>query len=94
MSVNGPDQTPLAEVLAYGGCPRCKGRSVARPGMTWWGSNIGPRLLNHAECQSCGYWFNWKTGEPNAVPVVLFLAVIAMIVGSALLYMLTRKHPF
>lgn len=58
----------------YGGtCPRCGSPHLVRPSFTWWGGLIGPKLLNHTDCGSCGLGFNAKTGTSNATAIGIYL---------------------
>jgi hypothetical protein len=43
---------------------------------TWWGGVLGPKLLKHVKCQTCGYAFNGKTGKDNTKGIVIYFAVI------------------
>jgi hypothetical protein len=62
-------------------CPKCGNeRQPKRPSFTWWGGVLGPKLLNHAICSSCGTGFNAKTGKSNTGPIVAYTAVILFIV--------------
>jgi transposase-like protein len=63
-------------------CPKCKGTNVHRPGFTWWGGAIGPRLLSHAVCRGCGFGFNWKTGRSNTNGIIIYTVVILVVVGA------------
>ncbi len=57
-------------------CPRCKSTSVHRPGFTWWGGAIGPRLLSHAVCKQCGFGYNYKTGKSNSTAIGVYFGVV------------------
>jgi len=61
-------------------CPRCRGPNVVKPTFTFWGGILGPKLLSHAVCQSCGFGFNWKTGKSNTTGIIIYYAVIIGIV--------------
>jgi len=65
-------------------CPKCKSTNVHRPGFTWWGGAIGPRILSHAVCRSCGFGFNWKTGQSNTTGIVIY-SVLIFAIGIAIL---------
>lgn len=71
-------------------CPRCNGTNVVRPGYTWWGGAIGPRLLSHVKCKGCGKGYNGKTGGSNTMGIVLYQVVCLVIAGVAF-YLLQRK---
>jgi uncharacterized protein (DUF983 family) len=68
-------------------CPKCKSNAVHRPGFTWWGGAVGPRLLSHAVCKACGYSYNWKTGQSNNGPIAIYIVIVSVIaigIGIAL----------
>ncbi len=60
-----------------------------RPGYTWWGGAIGPRLLSHVKCQGCGKGYNGKTGASNTMAIVLY-QVVAFVIAAIALYLLQR----
>lgn len=49
-------------------------------GFTWWGGFIGPRILSHVKCNSCGEQFNGKTGKSNTVGIIIYTVVVLGIV--------------
>jgi transposase-like protein len=69
----------------YVSCPQCGCSDIEKVSWTIWGGAIGPRLLNHAKCKSCGKTYNGKTGESNTLRIVLYnvalLAIAALIVA-------------
>ncbi|MEO8041040.1 MAG: hypothetical protein ABI646_00400 [Acidobacteriota bacterium] len=38
----------------YVPCPKCGG-PAAKLKFTWWGGILGPKMLTHVKCTSCGY---------------------------------------
>jgi hypothetical protein len=48
---------------------------VSKPGFTWWGGILGPKLLNHHVCGACGFGFNGSTGKSNSTAIGIYLAV-------------------
>ena len=67
-------------------CPKCGSTDIKKVGYTWWGGALGPKLLNHVKCNSCGATFNGKTGESNTLKILLYnLAVIIIVI---MLYLL------
>jgi hypothetical protein len=40
---------------------------------------LGPKIFNHAICSNCGTGYNAKSGKPNLVPIVLYVAVTAVL---------------
>jgi hypothetical protein len=65
---------PPPGTLAEGACPRCRSANVYKPGFTFWGGVLGPKLLNHTVCRACGYGFNGKTGRSNSTRIAVYLA--------------------
>jgi hypothetical protein len=63
-----------------GACPRCNGGPLTKPSFTWWGGLLGPKLLNHTVCASCGFAFNGKTGKSNNAAIAIYMGVIFGIV--------------
>jgi hypothetical protein len=80
-----PQPPPLSPgsppVLPYGGlrCPQCGQVGATKVGFTWWGGVLGPKLLNHVKCTSCGCGFNGKTGQSNTAGIVIYTVVLAAI---------------
>ena len=72
------------------GCPRCCCPYAQPVSFTWWGGLLGPKLLHHVRCTSCGFGYNSKTGRPNTVGIVLYTivsAVLGIAVFAAFLWM-------
>jgi len=70
-------------------CPRCRLDVEPRPvGFTWWGGLVGPRLLSHVECPSCGARFNGKSGQDNTSGIVLYCLILGALVAAFVIYML------
>lgn len=58
-------------------CPYCQQTYPPTPvGFTWWGGLIGPRLLHHARCPSCGKNYNSRTGRPNTTAIAVYISVV------------------
>ncbi len=62
------------------GCPRCGSPHVRQPGFTWWGGLIGPKILSHTICASCGLGFNGKTGKSNNTAIAIYMGVAVALV--------------
>lgn len=62
-------------------CPRCESHSVRKVPHTWWGGALGPALLTHVRCQSCGTAYNGKTGRSNSSAIAVYLGVATALVG-------------
>lgn len=70
-------------------CPKCKNdKDPKRPGFTWWGGVLGPKLLNHAICANCGTGYNAKSGKSNLGPVILYQVITCLIAIALLLVVL------
>ena len=44
---------------------------------------IGPRMLSHVKCQSCGTAYNGKTGQSNTTGIVIY-SVVLFAIGIAI----------
>ncbi len=60
-------------------CPSCRSGNVERPGFTWWGGALGPRVLSHVKCHDCGHTYNGKTGQSNTTGIVIYSVVVGTI---------------
>ena len=49
-------------MINFASCPQCKDTNAQLVKFTWWGGVLGPKLLSHVKCQSCGKKYNGKTG--------------------------------
>lgn len=76
----------------YKPCPRCGGHRAERILWTPWGSFYGPALFTHVRCLKCNYKYNGKTGRPNTIAAIVFVAVpllgIVAILGGLALYVM------
>ena len=63
----------------YVPCPKCGGASE-RLKFTWWGGVLGPRILSHVKCASCGHKFNGKSGKDNTTGIIIYSAIVAIVV--------------
>lgn len=41
---------------------------------------IGPKILKHVKCGSCGAKYNGKTGKDNTVGIVIYTLVVSVVV--------------
>jgi hypothetical protein len=74
-----PPQAPITGGPVAAGedtCPSCRGNNVRKPGFTWWGGALGPRMLNHRICNSCGFGYNAKTGKSNTTAIIVYQVVL------------------
>ena len=74
----------------YKPCPKCAATNAAKVGFTWWGGALGPSLLTHVKCPSCGTTYNGKTGQPNTAGIVIY-SVVTGILAFVIVAMLTRR---
>jgi hypothetical protein len=64
------------------GCPFCGSGHVSKAGFTWWGGILGPIILNHHNCHSCGQSFNGRTGKSNNTAIAIYFGVVfAIVIG-------------
>jgi hypothetical protein len=63
-------------------CPHCHQNQYppSSVGFTWWGGILGPKILNHVRCPSCGQCYNEKTGQPNTSAIAIYMIVVGVIV--------------
>jgi len=46
---------------------------------TWWGGLLGPKLLTHVKCGSCGHKYNGKSGKDNTAGIAIYFGVMFVI---------------
>jgi hypothetical protein len=61
-------------------CPKCGDPRSKPVSFTWWGGVIGPKILSHVKCLSCGSAYNGKTGRYNTTGIVIYTLVVLGIV--------------
>lgn len=66
-------------VTNYAPCPKCGAPNPKQLNFTWWGGALGPKMLTHVKCQSCGHKYNGKTGKDNTTGIVIYFAVVGLI---------------
>jgi hypothetical protein len=79
-----PPKAPVAPnvpvaLISGDQCPQCQSNNVRKPGFTWWGGAIGPRIFNHRICNACGFGYNAKTGKSNTTAIIIYQAVLLAI---------------
>jgi transposase-like protein len=57
-------------------CPQCHNTTAQRLNFTWWGGVLGPKLLSHVKCQSCGKTYNGKTGKDNTTNIIIYSVIV------------------
>jgi len=60
-------------------CPNCRQSNARQLSFTWWGGALGPKLLTHVKCESCGTKYNGKTGRDNTSGIAIYFAVVGVI---------------
>jgi len=70
----------------YVPCPKCGGASE-RLKFTWWGGVLGPKILSHVKCGSCGHKYNGKSGKDNTTGIVIYSAVVAVLIFGLMVVM-------
>lgn len=61
-------------------CPKCSNPNAEQLKFTWWGGVIGPKILKHVKCQSCGAKYNGKTGKDNTTSIIIYMVVVSVVV--------------
>ena len=64
--------------MDYAQCPQCGTSQATMINFTWWGGALGPRLLTHVKCQSCGKTYNGKTGRDNTNGIVIYSVIVGL----------------
>ncbi len=70
----------LNEFTNENGCPKCGSKILTKVRYTWWGGILGPRLMHHTKCETCGYRFNGKTGKSNTTPIIIYTVATFVII--------------
>lgn len=86
-----PQVTPPAPQIPSGGelfapCYKCRSPYANRINWTLWGGVIGPWLLTHVRCATCGTVYNGKSGQSNTTNIVLYFVItfgVAIMIGLA-----------
>lgn len=94
--MNNPYQAPQAQggpgsIGGGEGCPRCNAQNVVAPRFTWWGGALGPKVLNHRVCKSCGFGFNAKTRQSNTTGIVIY-SLIASAIAFTAVWLVTQSR--
>lgn len=63
----------------YAQCPQCGANSAEKLRFTWWGGVLGPKILTHVKCVSCGKKYNGKTGKDNTTGIVIYSVIVGVI---------------
>ncbi len=70
-------------MVEYVPCPNCSATKSKLVGFTWWGGILGPKILTHVKCPSCGTAYNGKTGQSNTTGIVIY-TLVAMFIAFLL----------
>ena len=63
----------------YAPCPQCNNSNAQKLNFTWWGGAIGPRILTHVKCNTCGKKYNGKTGGDNTTNIIIYSVVVGVV---------------
>ena len=63
----------------YAPCPNCRQSAAEQLKFRWWGGLIGPKILTHVKCQSCGKQYNGKTGNDNTNGIIIYCVIVGVI---------------
>ena len=61
--------------VQYAPCPNCGQSTAKKVSYTLWGGALGPALMTHVKCESCGTQYNGKTGKSNQQNIILYFVV-------------------
>ncbi|MBK9215647.1 MAG: hypothetical protein IPM59_08595 [Chloracidobacterium sp.] len=64
----------------YAPCPFCGAANAEKVKFTWWGGLLGPKVLSHVKCLSCGKGYNGKTGKDNQTGIIIYSVIVALVV--------------
>ena len=65
-------------MTSYVACPKCGG-AAEKLKFTWWGGILGPKILTHVKCLTCGYRYNGKTGKDNTTGIIIYSVIVAIL---------------
>lgn len=80
----------LKEFSNENGCPKCGSDIVSPVKYTWWGGVLGPKMLHHTKCESCGFKYNSKTRKSNT-PSIIIYSVVIFVIFFAVSYLLRKS---
>jgi predicted nucleic-acid-binding Zn-ribbon protein len=63
----------------FAACPKCRQSNARQLSFTWWGGALGPKILKHVKCESCGTKYNGKTGQSNTNGIIVYSLVVGAI---------------
>jgi hypothetical protein len=63
----------------YAPCPNCRQSTAEMQKFTWWGGIIGPKILTHVKCVSCGKQYNGKTGKDNTNGIIIYCVIVGIL---------------
>lgn len=66
-------------------CPKCSNSNAEQLKFTWWGGVLGPKILKHVKCGSCGAKYNGKSGKDNTAGIIIYSLVVGVIVFVVML---------
>lgn len=65
-------------------CPTCRTMTGKAVTFTMWGGVLGPKLLHHHKCTTCGRTYNSKTGRSNTGGIILYTLVMIVVCAVVL----------
>jgi predicted nucleic-acid-binding Zn-ribbon protein len=71
----------MPNMKQFAPCPKCNGTNSEQMSFTWWGGIIGPKILTHVKCNSCGETYNGKTGKDNKTNIIIYSVVVGLILA-------------
>jgi hypothetical protein len=57
----------------YAPCPGCGSTDATRQYFTFWGSWLGPLIINHVRCNDCGTYYNGVHGDSNNTRIMIYV---------------------
>jgi hypothetical protein len=65
-------------MTSYVPCPKCNG-AAEKLKFTWWGGVLGPKILTHVKCMTCGHRYNGKNGKDNTNGIIIYSVVVGIL---------------
>ena len=75
-------------------CPKCRNSNAEQLNFTWWGGVVGPKILKHVKCQSCGAKYNGKSGKANTTAIVIYIAVVGVLTFALMIFLFAVSGTF
>ena len=75
-------------------CPKCRNSNAEQVSFSWWGGVVGPKILKHVKCQSCGAKYNGKSGNYNTTAIVIYVAVVGVLTFALMIFLFAVSGIF